>query len=142
MVCREGTRHCGVGAWDQIRLGAGVVRQENLAEGNAAQSPGFWLLPLGSPLELGGGIVDLGPVSEPLLVVAWSVPSKGGGPCHRLSCRASLFILFSPPLFQFTAYPPSLAHWPPGETRGCERTFAHGLTTSEELFSSGGPNSF
>lgn len=96
MVCREGTPHCGVGAWDQIRLGVGGVRQENLAEGNAAQSPRFWLLPLGSLLELGGGIVDLGPVSEPLLAVAWSVPSKGGGPCHRLSCRARFIYPFLP----------------------------------------------
>lgn len=70
-VCGEGTQNCGEGAWDQISLGAGGVRNENLARGNAAQSPRFWFLPLGFPQELGGGIVGLGTASEPLLAVAW-----------------------------------------------------------------------
>lgn len=112
-----GTRNCGEGAWDQIRLGAGGVRNENLALGNAAQSPGLGRLPLGSPQMLGGGIVGLGPASELLLAVAW-VSSEG---CAA-ACRATrgVFIPFSPPLFQFTTQRASLAiglQLSPGGTR-------------------------
>lgn len=106
VLCGEGTRNCGEGAWDQIRLGARGVRNENLALGNAAQSPGLGLLPLGSPQKLGGGIVGLGPASELVLAVAW-VSSEG---CAA-ACRAArgVFIPFSPPLFQFTTHRASLA---------------------------------
>ena len=112
MVCREGTRNCGDGAWDQIRLGAGRVKNENLALGNAAQSPGFGLLPLGSPLELGGGIVNLGPASEPLPAVAWvsSVKRWRAVPPPVVPCE--VYLSLSPrPSFSSPLTRPS---WPTG----------------------------
>lgn len=114
------------------------MRNENLAleSGNAAQSPRFEPLRLGSVQERGGGIVGLHPASEPLLSAAWVNSVKSSRAVLSLiRAPRGVFIPFSPPVFfRSPLTRPPLAHWPPGEARGYEGIRADHLLPLNSCF--------
>lgn len=121
----------------------GTVGNENLVlrVGMLLRFPVFGSLHLGSARERGGGIVGLGPASEPLLTVAFeSVGQKVQGCAAARGAPRDVFAPLTPPLFQFYCHKASLAHWPPGEPPRSEGTCACGFA-SERRVLSGAPDS-